>query len=133
MRKEILERTNRWIKKAEKDLLSAKKLLEAGIYDYSLFHSEQAVEKYLKAVLTYYNIPFQRTHNILKLVRVCSAIDKDYHKLKELNLSILFPLGIEVRYPEAETEITEQDAREAIDVAEKVRNFILRKLNIKNL
>ena len=30
-------------------------------------------------------------------------------------------------------KVTEQDAREAIDVAEKVRNFILRKLNIKNL
>ena len=43
-----------WIKKADRDIISARKLFESEIYDYSLFHSQQAVEKYLKAFLTYH-------------------------------------------------------------------------------
>ena len=49
MKKEIVAQTKRWLEKAERDIIAAEKLLEAGIYDYSLFHSQQAIEKFLKA------------------------------------------------------------------------------------
>jgi len=49
MKKEIVAQTKRWLEKAERDIIAAEKLLEARIYDYSLFHSQQAIEKFLKA------------------------------------------------------------------------------------
>jgi len=60
MNKEILEQ----IEKACRDMMAAEKLLEAKIYDYALFHSQQAVEKHLKAFLTFYNKPFGKIPRI---------------------------------------------------------------------
>ena len=56
----IIEKAKEWLKKAETDLKVANILIREGIYDYSLFHSQQAVEKYLKAFLTYHNNTFAR-------------------------------------------------------------------------
>jgi len=64
----IIEKAKEWLKKAETDLRVANILIRECIYDYSLFHSQQAVEKYLKAFLTYHNKPFGKTHNIPLLV-----------------------------------------------------------------
>ena len=125
----IIEKAKEWLKKAETDLKVANILIKEGIYDYSLFHSQQAVEKYLKAFLTYHNKPFGKTHNIPLLVNLCKEIDKTFEDLLKLDLSILFPLGVTVRYPTGR-EITEEEAREAVDIAEKVREFILKKLRL---
>ena len=47
----IEEIAKKWLEKADKDLRLAKKEFktEDPIYDYILFHCQQAVEKYLKA------------------------------------------------------------------------------------
>jgi HEPN domain-containing protein len=57
-----LEIVNLWIKKADHDLGSAK-LIYLHIPDYFdtiAFHCQQAVEKYIKAALTFMDIEFQR-------------------------------------------------------------------------
>ena len=43
--------TKSWIEWADTDLRIARVLYDEKIYDYSLFHSQQAVEKYLKSFL----------------------------------------------------------------------------------
>ncbi len=129
MKDEVVEKAREWLKKAERDLKAANILLREGIYDYSLFHSQQAVEKFLKAFLTYHNKIFRKTHNIPLLVNLCKEIDRSFEELNNLDLSILFPIGITVRYP-VEREITKEEAKEALEVAEKVREFILRKLEL---
>ena len=128
MKDEVVKKTREWVKKAESDLKAATILYEKGIYDYSLFHSQQAAEKYLKAFLTYHNKPFGKTHNIPLLVRSCKEIDQSFGELNKIDLSILFPLGITVRYPTGQ-EVTREEAKEAIETAELVRNFILKKLS----
>ena len=65
MREEILEKTKKWIEKANKDLISAKKLYEEDIYDYSLFHAQQAVEKYLKAYILRKNSSYPLIYSAL--------------------------------------------------------------------
>ena len=69
------------------------------------------------------------------MVRECYKIDKDFEEILEVgDLKGISSFAIITRYDISFLKmVTEQDAREAIDVAEKVRNFILRKLNIKNL
>lgn len=128
MKVEIFEQTKRWMEKADRDLMAAEKLLEAGIYDYSLFHSQQAVEKYLKAFLTFHNKPFGKTHDLTYLLKKCIEIDVSFHELREVEIDKLYPKGIEVRYPEFTLTVTEDDAKESIKIAEKVREFVLEKV-----
>ena len=129
MKDEVVEKTREWLKKAERDLKAASILLREGVYDYSLFHSQQAVEKHLKAFLTYHNKQFGKTHNIPLLVNLCKEIDQSFGELNKFDLSILFPIGITVRYPTGR-EITKEESEEAIEIAERVREFVLKKLNL---
>ncbi len=123
------ETAKEWLKKAERDLKAANVLLREGIYDYSLFHSQQAVEKYLKAFLTYHNKHFGKTHNIPLLISICREIDPSFEQLLELDFSILFPIGVTIRYP-TDREVTEEEAKEAIEISEKVKEFVLKKLGL---
>ncbi|BBL45243.1 hypothetical protein MJ1_0064 [Nanobdella aerobiophila] len=128
---EIIEKTKEWLEKADRDLKSAKILLYNELYDYSLFHSQQAIEKYLKAFITYKNIPLNKIHDISLLIEYCMKMDTDFKYLYNINADKLYPIGIEIRYP-VKYIVTEEDAKEAIDIAEKVREFIYKKLNIDN-
>ena len=130
MKKEIVAQTKKWLEKAERDIIAAEKLSEAGIYDYSLFHSQQAIEKLLKAFLTYHNKPFRKTHDVTLLLKLCISVDESFKELLEAEVDKLYPRAVEVRYPEVEYDVSPEEAEEAIKLAEKVRSFILRKLNI---
>lgn len=87
-------------------MMAAEKLLEAKIYDYALFHSQQAVKKYLKAFLTFYNKPFGKTHDLTFLLKKCIEIDGSFEELRKLEIDKLYPKGVEVRYPEFTSIVT---------------------------
>ncbi|MEM5827886.1 MAG: HEPN domain-containing protein [Candidatus Aenigmatarchaeota archaeon] len=129
---EFSEKAKKWIEKAIKDLESSKVLYNSENYEYSLFHSQQAVEKFLKAFLTFHNKPFPKTHNIAKLIEMCKEIDKEFDKLYEIEADKLYPIGMDVRYP-IDVEISEEEAKEAIEIAEKVKEFVLNKLKINDV
>jgi HEPN domain-containing protein len=62
-----------WVTKAENDLKSAALILRAGKdcpTDTVCFHAQQAVEKYLNALLAAHGVQFPKTHNIHKLVEI---------------------------------------------------------------
>jgi HEPN domain-containing protein len=62
-----------WVKKAENDLKTATHSLRLGKgcpTDTVSFHAQQAVEKYLKALLSAHGIPFPKTHNIGRLLEL---------------------------------------------------------------
>ena len=72
---EAINRTEEWILKADHDLGSAK-IIFLNIHDYFdtiAFHCQQAVEKYIKAMLVYKNIEFRRSHDLIYLLDVLSA------------------------------------------------------------
>lgn len=55
-----------WVLKAESDLYNASVVLKVGTdgpLDTVCFHVRQCVEKYVKALLTFEGIDFQRTHD----------------------------------------------------------------------
>lgn len=60
--------TGEWVRIAEEELESADILFETGIYRMVCLHSQQAVEKILKALLTEQEVEFRKTHNIVDLV-----------------------------------------------------------------
>jgi HEPN domain-containing protein len=118
-----------WIKKAEKDLIAAKHLLSIKPnppYDIICFHAQQCAEKYIKAFLIYKEIEFEKTHDLGKLVGLASINDESFIEIIDI-AEKLTDYAVDVRYPAPE-EITEEEAKEAIKIAEEIKEFVLKKI-----
>ena len=125
----IKDLVNKWIKKAEKDLLTAERELsfEDPITEAVCFHCQQAAEKYLKAFLVYHQIYFTKTHRIMDLLELCATVDSSFtRELKDADN--LTDYAVEIRYPDAWLEPGMEDAEEAFEIAKKVKEFVLNKI-----
>lgn len=93
--------TAEWIEKAEEDWRVARRELRvraAPAYDAICFHSQQCVEKDLKAGLCEANIYFDKTHNRVKLLDQAAAVQPTWAKFRSA-LQELTTHVVEVRYP----------------------------------
>ncbi len=121
-----------WLRKAQKDLLTAKHVLTADppLTDSSVFHCQQAVEKALKAFLLWMDKPFGKTHNLRELSQ--SVIEK-VPRLEPLlhSAAELTPYAVVYRYPE-DTGVVEEptltETKKAISLADKVLKEIIASL-----
>jgi HEPN domain-containing protein len=119
-----------WLEKAEKDLLSANHefSFKDRVLESICFHCQQAVEKYIKAYLIYLEITFGKTHEIGELITLCEHKDTSISALKE-EADKLTDYSVDLRYPDDALFIDIKDAREAIEIALKVKNFVLKNIN----
>lgn len=117
------EITCEWIEKAEKDFRVAKRelTLEPPEYDAVCFHSQQCVEKYLKAVLQENDIYFGKIHELTPLLEKCIEIIPQLSNFKN-ELEELSSFAVEIRYPG--TTADKEDAEECFSTAEKIRRVI---------
>lgn len=124
------DRVKEWILKAESDLKIGKHEIETDdpSTDGICFHMQQCVEKYLKAYLTYQGKEFRKTHDLAELIEACREVDPDFDSLYELDVDRLTRYSIEIRYPGEFLFPSIDEARRAIVLAEKVREYIRRKL-----
>ncbi|RLC46204.1 MAG: DNA-binding protein [Candidatus Cloacimonadota bacterium] len=122
-----------WIDKAEKDLISAEHELSFSdaVTETVCFHSQQAVEKYLKAYLVFLGITFTKIHDIGALITKCEKKDREISKLKE-EADKLTDYAIEVRYPDEWFEPSLKEAKEALEIAKKMKEFILHRIDFNN-
>jgi len=88
-----------WLQYAADDLKSAKVLLNEGIYNISCFHSQQAVEKLFKAFIAAYNQSIPRTHNLIRLQKICEDLYGGKLKSDSEKLILLNDVYIDSRYP----------------------------------
>ncbi|MEA3325226.1 MAG: HEPN domain-containing protein [Euryarchaeota archaeon] len=118
-----------WIDKAEKDLLSAKHELSFpdAVTETVCFHCQQAVEKYLKAYLVFLGISFTKTHEIGELITKCEDKDNEIVVLKE-EADELTDYAVVVRYPDDWFVPDLEEAKEAFEIANKIREFVLKKI-----
>ena len=122
-----------WIEKADHDLGSAKIIfLHIPEYvDTIAFHCQQAVEKYIKAALIYFEIDFKKTHDLpylLDLLSCKTQIDTEaYEKAILLN-----GFGVALRYPNEIIPLSEAEIRNAISISEEFRDIMLKKMSIDN-
>ena len=92
-----------WIEKAEADLEAAEQL-EPGVAssvrlrEIVGFHCQQAVEKYLKALLTFYQVEFPKTHEIERLLVLVSGANRGVAAALS-GTKWLGPFGGDIRYP----------------------------------
>jgi len=118
-----------WVAKAEEDLGAAEILISHTTSYLSAvgFHCQQAVEKYLKALLTFNQIEFPKTHDLGALLDLVAPMDQTFaDSLREI--SLLNSYGVEVRYPSDMPDIEPEDAQKAIELAKKVREAVLQSL-----
>ena len=94
----MTEAAERWMSFAREDLQMAELALASDIYNQVGFHSQQCVEKILKALIAAQGLTIPRTHAITdlleKLPRGCVLDTKD-------DLSFLDDFYIPARYPDA--------------------------------
>lgn len=123
------ELTGEWINKAEGDFLVAEREMKSAnpVYDAVCFHSQQCVEKYLKAILQENDIDFAKTHDLDLLLGECvkhlPQLGESAQELIELS-----GFAVEIRYPG--TEATDQDGQNCIATAIKIRRLIRNHFNI---
>lgn len=124
------ERLKQWIVKADNDLKVAinELSLENPITDAICFHCQQAVEKFLKAYLVYRGVNFKRTHNITALLKLCITDDKDFIEIEGMDVEKLTIYATELRYPDFLYIPTIEEAKEAIEKAKFVKEFVMKKM-----
>lgn len=121
-----------WIDKADHDLGSAKLIfLHLPAYsDTIAFHCQQAVEKYIKAVLVYHDIEFPRSHNLVYLLDLLSikvkASDDQYDKAILLN-----GYSVQIRYPDQIIYLTNEELETSIAIAQEFRDFATKILSLE--
>lgn len=119
--------TEEWIKIAKEDLEAAEHLSSTSLYRMICYHSQQAVEKILKAILTEHEIEFSRTHNIPDLLNAAKEIG--YKPPINTGEATFLNSIYRARYPAAlgllpSGEPTKEDAEKALLVAETMWKWI---------
>jgi HEPN domain-containing protein len=119
-----------WLLKAESDLKIGKDEIQMKdpATDAICFHMQQAVEKYLKAFLVFNNKEIRKTHDIAELIEICKEIDHDFEYLYEIKADKLTLYAVEFRYPGLVLFPSLEETKETIEIAEKVKAFVLEKL-----
>ena len=121
-----------WLRAANDDLILLNDIIEnENITHLIAFHSQQVIEKTLKAYIEYKNDRVPKIHKIQTLV---DMIDLDFSKDDEL-IQILDTLYIESRYPGDMGLLpygkpTLNDAKKFYEFAQEVFNKVCKILNI---
>jgi HEPN domain-containing protein len=128
-RMDSAEYIKKWLLKADNDLKVAENEMrlspEETVTDAVCFHSQQAVEKFLKAYLITKNVEFGKTHNLEFLLELCVKEDKEFAEIEVGNLTFY---SVEVRYPDEFYIPSLNESKECIEIARKVKRFVLEKL-----
>jgi HEPN domain-containing protein len=123
------ETVKEWLAKAEGDFNVAcreRRVRKSPNWDAVCFHSQQCVEKYLKALLIHYGVTPPKTHDLVVLNELLISVCADWFwSLKELRL--LTHASVIYRYP---GETADQDeAIDAMTITRKFRKEILKIIN----
>ena len=128
-----IEIIREWIDKADHDLGSAKLIFLhiPEYFDTIAFHCQQATEKYLKAMLVFYGVDLQRTHNLVYLLDLLSQkffLSEDiYDKAILLN-----GFSVQIRYPDKSIYLTKEELETSITITQEFRDLAIKIIGIKD-
>lgn len=129
------DETRTWLSYADENLTVAVLAEEHGHLNSCLQNAQQAVEKYLKAVIVEKSLEFRRTHSIRELVKLLAGhdiivdISEDETDLMDtIYLPSKYPVYSALPHALPEPEV----CKDAIKIAQKVQAYITGLLNPKN-
>ena len=125
--KQIVEE---WLQAAQKDLkIATEDIDKRERFEDVGFHCQQAAEKFLKAYIVAYELPFTKTHDLAVLLETCVKKDADVEKLRTQS-RLLTPFYLGARYPDfANGEFKMEKVKEALGFAEEIAKFVKQKLS----
>jgi HEPN domain-containing protein len=121
-----LDVANEWLRRAKGNLLIGKDDSYLDLRDIPVedlcFNLQQCTEKSLKALLIYNEVEFPFVHDIASLLTILklNKIEVPQDLICAAKLTIY---AVSTRYPGDYNEITEEDYREAVEIAENVYNW----------
>ena len=118
-----------WLAKAEVDLRACDGLSAPGIelWEAVAFHSQQAVEKALKALLVWHQVEFPKTHDIQRLLELLAGTEPELAGAS-VGAAELTPYGVEYRYPGEYPPVDRDSATAALLVARKACHEVARRI-----
>jgi len=121
--------TREWVDKAEEDYRVARheRNVRPPAYTAVCFHTQQCVEKYLKALLQEHARPFSRTHDLEALMTLCLFVVPELEKYRA-HLQWLTVFAVEARYPGIAAR--KQDAERCFQIAKLLRTLLRRRLGL---
>lgn len=127
------DETRAWLSYADENLDVARLSLEHGHLNASLQNVQQAIEKYLKAVIIEKDLEFRRTHSIREITGLLSGADITVD-ISADEIDLIDTIYVPSKYPVysalpdalPEPEI----CSDAVRIVEKVRKSIYGILNI---
>ncbi len=123
------EETRAWLGRARRDLRAAKLLIAGDANAEALFHCQQAVEKAIKAFLTFHERTFRKTHDLGDLSSECLAIDDSLRPVVS-QAEGLTQYAWRFRYPGEPDEPEPAEAQDGLKKAEAVLGEVERRLPV---
>jgi len=121
-----------WLNKADEDFHFAAANLKEGsnFYAQICFHFQQAAEKYLKAFIVAYDLEFEKSHNLIYLLKLCKQKESALSNLND-ECEFLNTFYIETCYPvHWPTNYTKEKAlhskEAALKIAEKIKERLIK-------
>lgn len=110
--------THAWLGKADADMCAAEhdRAATLPLLGDAAFHCQQAVEKTFKALLTWHDRPFRKTHNLEELGEACLALDPSLNELVD-QVVPLTEYAWKFRYPGEPAEPLAGDVERALAAA----------------
>jgi HEPN domain-containing protein len=123
--------TAEWVRKAEADLAVADRAfrLKPPITDPACIHCQQAVEKYLKALLCEHGLSVPKTHNLADLLNRLTPVDTTLARFR-LKLDRLVRYAVDYRYPGIHA--SSRQAGLALKIATQVCDEVRQRLGLRN-
>jgi HEPN domain-containing protein len=124
-----------WLKFAGDDLAAAEVLLKARLFNLVLFHSQQCVEKSLKAAILSEGKMPPKTHQLASLISLISSLSfeefsRGYEALDQIYMPTRYPDALPGTFPEGLPN--ERQAAEALETARKIFALVKEKLSSSN-
>lgn len=117
--------TQAWLRRANRDLRAADHDMKAEppLHDAVVFHCQQAAEKSMKALLSWHDRPFRKTHSLEEIGSACMSIEPALSVLVA-RAAPLTEYAWKFRYPGELLEPSAAEAKDALEVAREVYDAI---------
>jgi HEPN domain-containing protein len=113
MAKSDRDHASQLLDKARKEHAALQNMLDAGSFPEEIFgfHTQQVIEKALKAWISVKSLSYPKSHDVSQLIRILSQAGEDLSPFPDLDEYTVFAVQYRYEaYDETEDEIPRQDA-----------------------
>jgi len=125
----MVEEYKIWLLRAKSNLsLASAKGDKWIVYEDFCFQAQQAAEKALKALILFYGVEPERTHNLITLIKVLSKYEAIPDKIK--SAVSLNDYAVQTRYPGDYTAVTKTEYAKAVRIARACVKWVEKRIKL---